>query len=76
MTGLGYTNYSYYMPYQNNSVYAVGKAATLQSLILNNEVRLVEGLVVDTINGGVGFRNHTVPADVGGPRVAGGDSVD
>jgi hypothetical protein len=65
MTGLGYTNYSDYMPYQNNSVYTVGKAATLQSLILNNEIGLVEGLVVDTISGGVGFRNHTVPADVG-----------
>jgi hypothetical protein len=54
------------MPYQNNSAYTVGKVATLQSLILNNEIGLVEGLVLDTINGGVGFRNHTVvPADVG-----------
>ncbi|KAJ0425626.1 hypothetical protein BJY00DRAFT_184496 [Aspergillus carlsbadensis] len=65
MTGLGYTNYSNYMPYQNNSVYTVGKVSILQSVILNNEIGLVEGLVVDTINGGVGFRNHTVPADIG-----------
>lgn len=57
-----YTSTEY--PLQNNSLYTVGFLRTLQSLILNNKVELVEGLVVDTINGGVGFRNHTVPNPV------------
>ncbi|KFZ23610.1 hypothetical protein V502_01917 [Pseudogymnoascus sp. VKM F-4520 (FW-2644)] len=33
-------------PLQNNSLYTI---------------ELIEGLVVDTINGGIGFRNHTIP---------------
>ncbi|KFY21955.1 hypothetical protein V493_06962 [Pseudogymnoascus sp. VKM F-4281 (FW-2241)] len=48
-------------PLQNNSLYTVGTMRTLQSLILNNKIELIEGLVVDTINGGIGFRNHTIP---------------
>jgi hypothetical protein len=42
--------------------YPVGKFRSLESLILRNDVILVEGLVVDARNGGgVGFRNHSVP---------------
>jgi hypothetical protein len=33
----------------------------LQTFVLDNSIRLVEGLVVDAINGGICFRNHTVP---------------
>ena len=36
-----------------------------ESLILNDQVNLVEGLVVDTKAGGIGFRNHTAPLDPG-----------
>ena len=33
----------------------------MDSLILNNNTQPVEGLIVDTIKGGIGFRNHSVP---------------
>lgn len=36
-----------------------------ESLILNDQVNVVEGLVVDAKVGGIGFRNHTVPLDPG-----------
>lgn len=36
-----------------------------ESLILNDQVNVVEGLVVDTKTGGIGFRNHTVPINPG-----------
>ncbi|EAQ87388.1 hypothetical protein CHGG_04007 [Chaetomium globosum CBS 148.51] len=31
-------------------------------LILDSTIQLVDGLIVDTKNGGIGFRNHTAPA--------------
>jgi hypothetical protein len=45
-----------------------GKRQTLasfhmcQSLILSERVDVVEGLLVDTIAGGIGIRNHTIPS--------------
>lgn len=36
-----------------------------ESLILKDQVNVVEGLIVDTKAGGIGFRNHTVPNDPG-----------
>lgn len=36
-----------------------------ESLILKDQVSVVEGLVVDTKAGGIGFRNHTVPINPG-----------
>ena len=45
----------------NGSSYLVSAFRNMQSLILNKAVQPVEGLLVDTINGGIGFRNHTVP---------------
>jgi len=33
----------------------------MESLVLNNTFQPVEGLIVDTVNSGIGFRNHTVP---------------
>jgi hypothetical protein len=47
--------------YNNGSTYLVGTFRNMESLILNKAYQPVEGLVVDTINGGIGFRNHTVP---------------
>merc|ERR1712000_288386 len=43
--------------FQNGSAYLVGDYRRLTNMAIN------EGLVVDTKNGGVGFRNHTAPAE-------------
>jgi hypothetical protein len=45
----------------NGTTYLLGAFRNMQSLILNNATQPVEGLVVDTIRGAVGLRNHTVP---------------
>ena len=45
----------------NGSTFAVGAYRPMQALILNNATEVVEGLIVDTVNGGIGFRNHTAP---------------
>jgi hypothetical protein len=42
----------------NGSNYLVGVFRGMQILSLNNAVEPVEGLIVDTINGGIGFRNR------------------
>lgn len=42
-----------------------GTLRMYESLILNDHVNVVEGLVVDNKVGGIGFRNHTVPLDPG-----------
>ncbi|OCK73509.1 hypothetical protein K432DRAFT_430554 [Lepidopterella palustris CBS 459.81] len=47
--------------YNNGSSYLVGAFRNMESLLLRNTVEPVEGLVVDTVNGGIGFRNHTIP---------------
>ncbi|KAK4243464.1 hypothetical protein C7999DRAFT_36207 [Corynascus novoguineensis] len=41
--------------------YTVNMYRQLDSIALDNSVKLIEGLVVDTRSGGIGFRNHTVP---------------
>ena len=45
----------------NGSEYAVGIYRQLDSLLLWDAYRNVEGLVVDAKDGGIGFRNHTIP---------------
>lgn len=47
--------------YNNGSTYAVGAFRLFESLALTEAYIPVEGLIVDTINGGIGFRNHTIP---------------
>ena len=49
----------------HNKEYVVDGFQTLGSLVLNDAFEPVEGLVVDTVLGAVGFRNHTVPVGVG-----------
>lgn len=44
-----------------NSVNAQGTFRALQSFALDDRYRVVEGLLVDAVHGGLGFRNHTVP---------------
>jgi hypothetical protein len=45
----------------NGTAYLTGAFRNMQSLILSNATQPVEGLVVDTVRGGVGLRNHTIP---------------
>jgi hypothetical protein len=47
--------------YNNNSIYTVGSFQNMESLLLHNTYEPIEGLVVDTIKGSIGFRNHTFP---------------
>jgi hypothetical protein len=49
--------------YNDGKPYARGSYRQLDTLLLNNRWDTVEGLIVDTKSGGVGFRNHTAPAD-------------
>ncbi|KAK4452266.1 hypothetical protein QBC34DRAFT_422951 [Podospora aff. communis PSN243] len=48
-------------PNLGDTRFSVGMFRTLDSSILDNRYKVVEGLVVDAVHGGVGFRNHTVP---------------
>ncbi|KAL2196962.1 hypothetical protein P885DRAFT_68872 [Corynascus similis CBS 632.67] len=41
--------------------YTVNMYRQLDSIALDDSVKLIEGLIVDTKSGGIGFRNHTVP---------------
>jgi hypothetical protein len=41
--------------------YAIGAFRSLDMLILHDKVEPVEGLIVDSINGSIGLRNHTIP---------------
>ncbi|KAI9157995.1 hypothetical protein HJFPF1_05980 [Paramyrothecium foliicola] len=52
----------------NGSRVAVGQFNMLESFVLDDAYRVVEGLVVNAKTGGIGFRNHTIP--VGLPRGA------
>ncbi|KAJ0423353.1 hypothetical protein BJY00DRAFT_310478 [Aspergillus carlsbadensis] len=44
-----------------NISYPAGLAQEVGVLALTNKYELIEGLVVDTKDGGIGFRNHSVP---------------
>ncbi|KIX09482.1 uncharacterized protein Z518_00562 [Rhinocladiella mackenziei CBS 650.93] len=48
----------------NGSFYQTGSYRQLGTLVLDDKVEAVEGLVVDMINGSVAFRNHTLPANL------------
>lgn len=45
----------------NGSTYLVGAFRPYSTMALNNALQPVEGLILDTINGRIGLRNHTVP---------------
>lgn len=45
----------------NGNPYPISHFRQISSLSLERKVTLVEGLVVDAENGGVGFRNHSAP---------------
>lgn len=45
----------------HGSRYVVDVYRQLTSMLLNDALEPVEGLIVDTKRGGIGFRNHTIP---------------
>lgn len=45
----------------NDTVRTVGSYQPLASYVLTDDVIPVEGLVIDAVNGGIGFRNHSKP---------------
>jgi len=47
------------------SQFIVDSFRYLSSVLLDNAIEPVEGLVVDTQSGGIAFRNHTVPTTAG-----------
>lgn len=47
----------------NGAPVPVSKARQIAHLIMERDVVLVEGLIVDMVNGGIGFRNHSAPPD-------------
>ncbi|KAK4461311.1 hypothetical protein QBC42DRAFT_330110 [Cladorrhinum samala] len=52
-------------PSFNITELAVGMFRPLDTLTLQDQYRLVEGLIIDAKAGGIGFRNHTVPVALG-----------
>jgi hypothetical protein len=48
----------------NGSTVLVGGYRQLTTLILDDAIEAVEGLIVNTISGGIGFRNHTIPSGI------------
>jgi hypothetical protein len=59
--------------YQNGSTFFQGTYRQIETLIEDDVVKVVEGLVVDAKSGGLGFRNHTLPSGVGYGAVWGED---
>jgi hypothetical protein len=49
---------------EHGGSYVVDAYRQVTSLILDDDIEVVEGLIVDTKNGGIGFRNHTVPVGI------------
>ena len=44
--------------------FQVGVYRSLDSILLNDMIEPLDGLIVDTRNGGIAFRNHTGPIDI------------
>jgi hypothetical protein len=51
--------------YNNGSAFLVTDYRPMGTLITKDEIVLVEGLLIDLKDDGVGFRNHTLPTGVG-----------
>jgi hypothetical protein len=47
--------------YNNGSSFLIDSFRSMGTKALDNTIEPVEGLVVDTVQGAIGFRNHTVP---------------
>ena len=44
--------------------FAKGAYRSLDSILLHNKAEVLEGVIADTAEPGIGFRNHTVPLDL------------
>ncbi|CRG87527.1 Collagen alpha-1(XIV) chain [Talaromyces islandicus] len=44
--------------------YMIGSWRAIDNLILHNKIEAIEGMIVDSTTGGVGYRNHTMPANL------------
>lgn len=58
--------YRSWMPYRNkyfdnNEPYVKGSFNHIEMLLSQEQYVLVEGIIADTISGGIGYRNHSVP---------------
>ena len=53
------------IPMNNGSKYVTGGYQNFDTTVLADEIQLIEGLIVDSKNRGIGFRNHTLPMDAG-----------
>lgn len=51
--------------YNNDTQFLTSSYRQMASVILREDVIPVEGLIVDMQDGGLGFRNHTIPSGVG-----------
>ena len=58
-SGYDFGNLEYY---DNGSAYDIGGYRSLTSVLLSDDWQPVEGLIVDTKQGRVGFRKHSVPS--------------
>ncbi|KAE8162963.1 hypothetical protein BDV40DRAFT_288063 [Aspergillus tamarii] len=47
--------------YNKGSLYAVGSYRQVENRILSDRIEVAEGVIMDTKDGGIGFRNHTLP---------------
>ncbi|KAF2174731.1 hypothetical protein K469DRAFT_647989 [Zopfia rhizophila CBS 207.26] len=45
----------------NGTAYPVGTYEHISTITMDDQILLVEGLIVDTRDGGIGFRNHSAP---------------
>ena len=57
----GWINMTNGVQFNNRSAFLVGGYRQLHTVLLSDSIGAYEGLIVDTVNGGIGFRNHSVP---------------
>jgi hypothetical protein len=49
------------LPIDNGTAYPIGTYQHISTITMDDKILLVEGLIVDTRDGGIGFRNHSAP---------------
>lgn len=50
--------------FNNHKPFQVGVYRPLDNLLLDDTVEAIDGLIVNTRDGGIAFRNHTGPGDI------------
>ena len=54
-------NYTGELNYMNGSKYVIGSYRSFDSMLLNGGFHIIDGLVVNSDTGAIGFRNHSIP---------------